>query len=105
MHVSEYVCNFVIKNKPFSSKNAGKPLIILTACNFNKILLFPKVFSRAPSNGSFWKCNKYAVSLQYEQYDGILVYNGIFQQNFLSVLAQKFTNISAESIAGKNKIY
>ena len=44
---------------------------------------------------------KYVVSHQYELYDGILVYNGIFQYNLLSALPHKFTNISAESIAGK----
>ena len=46
----------------------------------------------------------YAVSHQYKQYNSILVCNGIFQENFLSVLAHKFTNNSAESIAGEKKI-
>ena len=32
---------FAIKNKPLS-KNAGKPLIILTACNFNENTALPK---------------------------------------------------------------
>ena len=32
-----------------------------------------------------------------------MVYNGIFQWNFLSVLAHKFTNIPAEGIAGKKQ--
>ena len=47
---------------------------------------------------------KYVVSHQYELYDGILVYHGIFQYNLLSALPHKFTNISAESIAGKKQI-
>ena len=45
----------------------------------------------------------YAVSHQYKQYNSILVCNGIFQENFLSVLAHKFTNNSAESIAREKK--
>ena len=40
VHDSEYVCKFLISH-----------FLI-------KMLLFPQVFSRAPPNGSFWKCNK-----------------------------------------------
>ena len=47
---------------------------------------------------------KYVVSHQYELYDGILEYNGIFPYNLLSALPHKFTNISTESIAGKKQI-
>ena len=46
---------------------------------------------------------KYAVSHQYDQHDGTMVCHGIFQQTFLFALAHKFTNISAERIAGQKQ--
>ena len=72
--------------------------------------LFPQVFSRAPPNSSFWKCNKISM-LFLPNMNNVIVYwylmvcyatmLYIIFQYFLSVLAHNITNIPAESIAGK----
>ena len=69
-------------------KMLGKLWIVLTACNFNENDAFPQVFfcrifktkyflDQFPT-AAYRNVTKYAVSHQYEQCDGILVYNGIF---------------------------
>ena len=65
-----------------------------------KMLLHQQAFSRAPPNGSFWKYNKIDM-LFLPNIDHMMVYWYTMVNNFLSVLAHKFTNISAESIAVK----
>ena len=59
---------FVIKNKTFL-KMLGNLWIILKACN----AAFP-IFSRTPSNGSFWKCNKIGMLFLPNMNDIMLVY-------------------------------
>ena len=81
MHVFGYVCK--ICHKEFAIF-----LTFSTTCNFNKTFPLPQVFSchfktkyflEHLQMGVSGNVTKYAVSYQYEQCDGILVCNSIFE--------------------------